>query len=106
MKQRNMSLELMRLCMVFGIVLLHVITQSGYLEVGGPFTRKFINLLYPCVAGFVFLSGYFGIRFSWGKVMRLVGLFVFYVLVFSFPFNHSAAMHRLTHDWFLRRARN
>ena len=101
MKQRNMSLELMRLCMVFGIVLLHVITQSGYLDAGGAFTRKFINLLYPCVAGFVFISGYFGIRFSYGKAMRLIGLLVLYVLVFSLPFDRRAAMHRMTDDWFL-----
>ena len=101
MKQRNMSFELMRLLMVFGIVLLHVITQSGYLEAGGAFARKFINLLYPCVVGFVFISGWFGIKFSPGKAARLVGLFLFYELIFSWPCGYDSIVERILSDWFV-----
>ena len=49
MKSRDMSVELMRICMMFGIVLLHIVTQDGYFDQGGLLVRKGINLLSPCV---------------------------------------------------------
>ena len=49
MKPRDMSVELMRICMMFGIVLLHFVTQDGYFDYGGLLVRKGINLLSPCV---------------------------------------------------------
>ena len=56
--RRNAGLELMRLVMMFGIVLLHVAGHGAYIN---KFTPRFLDW---CVCGFVFLSGYFGIRFS------------------------------------------
>lgn len=100
---RNMSIELMRCSMMFGIVLLHIIVQDGWFEQGGPFSRRFINLLSPCVEGFVFISGYYGIRFSTGKMFKLLALFVFYRMLFVAPsFNWNYVIrHQLTHNWFL-----
>lgn len=69
--KRNAAIEFFRLGMMFGIVLLHVITKTGYCH------RGLDNLLSPCVLGFVFISGYFGIRFSWAKIGHLLVLAVF-----------------------------
>ena len=82
---------------------MHIITQNGWFEQGGPFTRRFINVLSPCVEGFVFISGYYGIRFSVGKVGKLLALFAFYTLFLVAPsFDwHYAAGKQLTHNWFL-----
>lgn len=54
---RNASLELFRLVMMFGICLLHA-QNSGYAN------RYMTNFLAPCTIGFVFISGWFGVRFS------------------------------------------
>lgn len=103
-KSRNMSIELMRCCMMFGIVLDHIMTQDGWFAQGGPFVRQFINLLGgPGVVGFVFISGYYGIRYSKEKAFRLLALFAFYTIVFAAPnYDWSYVFgHRLTHNWFL-----
>lgn len=69
--RRNAAVESYRMFLMFGIVLLHVITQCGYCR------RGLDNLLSSCVEGFVFISGYFGIRFSVRKVLKLLGTAVF-----------------------------
>ena len=94
MSKRNMSIELMRCCMMFGIVLLHIITQDHWFEQGRPVSRHFINILSPCVEGFVFISGYFGIKCSAQKIGRLLGLYVLYRLLFSMSWG-------LGDNWFL-----
>jgi len=100
--RRNMSIELMRIAMMFGIVLLHVITQAHHFTEGGVFTRKFINLLSPCVEGFVFISGYFGIRLSFDKPLRLLGLVGLYAIALCVPFtSNRSAYIWATHNWFV-----
>ena len=64
--KRNASIELFRASLMFCICWLHAIDQGGYCR------RGLDNVLVTALAGFVFLSGYFGIRFSWKKVGRLV----------------------------------
>lgn len=66
---RNPAVELYRVGAMFGIVLLHTIVQGGYLR-----SRGLDNVLLSCVTAFVFISGYFGIRFSVRKIIRLVAL--------------------------------
>ena len=53
---------------MFGICLLHSVMQGGH-----P-CRWLGNLLLPCVCGFVFVSGWFGIRFSMKKILKLYGV--------------------------------
>ena len=98
---RNLSVEFLRICMMFGIVLLHVITQGGYLDAGGVLTRKFINILSPCVAGFVFISGYFGIKFTVKKFLRLWALLLFYTIFFCLPYGSQSFLYHITNNWFL-----
>lgn len=63
--KRDASIESYRILLMFGIVLLHA---AGKGVIRAPWLG---NLLKFCVTGFVFISGYFGIRFSWGKLAKL-----------------------------------
>ena len=65
---RNAKLDCYRVCLMFGICLLHSITQGGNNVVWAA------NLLDWCVPGFVFLSGWLGIRFSCLKLIKLYGI--------------------------------
>lgn len=75
MKHRDAGVEFFRLTLMMGIVLLHVIGQGGY-----PM-RGFWDLMRPCVDGFVFISGYYGVRFSLLKMVRLCLLGVLCAMV-------------------------
>lgn len=41
------------------------------------------NVFASCVVGFVFISGWFGVRFSWGKVAKLYGVGMYAAIVFG-----------------------
>ena len=99
--KRNASVELLRLSMMFGIVLLHVITQDGYFPIGGFFTKCVTNVLSTCVVGFVFISGYFGVRMAVMKITRLCSLAAFYAFLLGAVFGWRTVIDRFTHDWFL-----
>ena len=71
-KSRNCGIELFRILMMFGIVLLHVCGQGKYGCVWPA------NLLRGAVVCFVFISGYYGIRFTLSKLVGLYSLAVFY----------------------------
>lgn len=64
--KRDIGIELYRCLLALGIVFIHVIGQysSSYYWLSSS--------LMWCVDGFVFISGYFGIRFSAKKFIRLV----------------------------------
>jgi len=66
-KSRNPGLELYRALLMLGIVAYHVLGQLR------PFGRGLENVCDTCVVGFVLISGWFGVRFSWSKAARLVG---------------------------------
>jgi len=74
---RDNSIELYRVMLMFGIVLLHA---AG---VGDVKAQWLANSLKFCVTGFVFISGYFGIRFSWQKIAKLYGLAILYAILGS-----------------------
>ena len=74
---RNYSIELLRLLFVYGIVLLHTIRFGGTLQ------RGLDNVLMTCVVGFVFISGYFGIKFKFIKLIRLIGVALFCAVAIS-----------------------
>ena len=62
---RKTILDAYRCALMFGICLLHAVTQGGYS------ISMAANLLSWCVTGFAFISGWFGMRFSLRKVLVL-----------------------------------
>ena len=68
MSSRNSSLELFRCMMMFGVVVEHTAGQCAYIE---PMVVRLSNW---CVCGFIFLSGWFGAKFSWWKSIKLIAL--------------------------------
>ena len=66
--KRDPGIELYRICLMFGICLLHCVCQGKWRGIWPS------QLLSFCVPGFVFVSGYFGIRFSFSKVIRLYSI--------------------------------
>lgn len=66
--KRESFIDTYRAVLMFGICLLHSITQCGHN------TAWAANMLAWCVPGFMFISGWFGIRFSIGKVLKLYGI--------------------------------
>lgn len=76
MDNRNANIDVYRVGLMFGICLLHSISQGAY---------NFPALVRPllwCVTGFVFISGWFGIRFSLGKLLRLYGVSLYCAITF------------------------
>lgn len=74
--KRNFVIDVYRVCLMFGICLLHAITQGGHnVSWAG-------NLLHWCVPGFMFISGWYGIKFSLGKVFKLYGISLYCAAVF------------------------
>lgn len=65
--KRNASIELYRILLMYGIVVLHV---GGIL--GPAFCWEKTGLCW-CVDGFVFITGWFGVRFSVRKLALLYG---------------------------------
>lgn len=74
---RNPSIELYRIGLMFGICLLHSISFGTYKCVWAS------NILCSCVVGFVFISGWFGVKFSWRKLAKLYGIGLYAALVFG-----------------------
>lgn len=69
--KRNNSIEVLRCLLMFGIVLLHCCSQ-------GPIKLMILyRLCMSCVTGFVFISGYFGIKFSWQKLVALIATAIY-----------------------------
>lgn len=62
---RETGIELYRICLMFGICLLHAIIGCGHN------TIELNHLFLFTVVGFVAISGWFGIRFPWRKVVVL-----------------------------------
>lgn len=66
--QRNPSIEMLRVFLMLGICVLHAVSH------GGNRVPWMGNGLRWCVNGFVFISGWYGIKFLPSKVLRLVTL--------------------------------
>lgn len=71
MMNRNMGLECYRCLLMLGIVMIHA---SGHCHYQQRWGTVFFDW---CVAGFVFISGYFGIKFRPSKIISLVGIGLF-----------------------------
>lgn len=73
--KRDCGIECLRIGLMFGICLLHAVADSGH-----P-VRWLSAPLASCVDGFAFISGYYGIRFSLSKILRLYGMGLMCTLV-------------------------
>lgn len=107
MKKRSASVELFRCLLMYGICLFHSLGQ-------GPYNIPMLsNLLKCCVIGFVLISGFYGVRFSWYKLAKLYGVAflaillsnVAYCLLNFSPSDFNGALARFNRDfracWFL-----
>ena len=74
--KRDSVIELYRVGLMYGICLLHSISQAGHNVVWAA------NMLSWCVPGFMFISGWFGMRFSFMKVAKLYGISLYCATVF------------------------
>jgi len=66
--KRDVQIELFRTFCMFGVCLLHALTQGGFIEAH----RGLDNVLMPSVVGFVFISGYYGIRLKMRSILKLI----------------------------------
>lgn len=71
--RRDWRIEAFRCLMGLLVVLNHAAEQGGYAD--GH--RWLGNVARICVPGFVFISGYFGLRFSWKHILQLFGICVY-----------------------------
>lgn len=103
-KPRAANVELFRCLLMFLIVLGHAYGRGPVGASDSPWTILFTCLLAWHVDGFLAISGWFGISFSWKKLLRLYGLIFFYS-VLSFLYAHfvngaSWTSFRVTGGWF------
>lgn len=68
---RDPAPEVYRVALMFGICLLHSITMCGHV------TAWAANVLLSCVNGFVFITGWYGLRFKPSKLVRLYAVTLF-----------------------------
>ncbi len=89
-RNRDYGIEIFR-CLLMFVIVLHHACCHGLLRTT---TSAWIiyPLTIPAVDGFIAISGWYGIRFSWNKCARLWGLMVFY-LIFTMGF--TALAHTL-----------
>ena len=84
---RNAAIEFFRCLLMFGIVVQHVVGQSAYIRHGADFLTNW------CVCGFVFVSGYFGIKFKPSKFLSLIALGVFVQLYLTWSMGRVFSSH-------------
>lgn len=84
LKPRNSSIELLRILLMVFIVMHHVVSSVIAPAFSSHAWACFDVLLHTAVIIFVLISGYFGIRFSWKRLLSLVLQIIFYsVLLFA-----------------------
>ncbi len=77
-KDRDGGVEIFR-CLLMALIVVHHVCCHGLLEETGAAWILYVLTL-PAVDGFVAISGWYGIKFSWMKVARLWALMAFYLL--------------------------
>ncbi len=77
-KKRDDAVELFRVSLMFGIVLLHTMTFSSYESPDWLW-----RILHSSVNGFMIISGWYGIRFAPSKILCLLGVLL-YAMLFEF----------------------
>jgi surface polysaccharide O-acyltransferase-like enzyme len=76
---RNSAIELYRVVLMGGIILLHI---TGFQEFWADW-RHLTFLLLPCVDGFVLITGYFGTKFSLRKLCKLYATALWCIVLVS-----------------------
>lgn len=100
MKKRDARIELFRTLCIFGVCFLHALEQGGY----AGSHRGLDNLLMSSVVGFIFISGWFGIRLRLSHILRLLGIGVYCAIVPVVLFDwfyqdHSEFRYLLSRFW-------
>ena len=84
---------------MFGIVVEHTVSKAGYVRHGADY------LVNWCVCGFVFITGFYGLRFRISKVLSLsaLGLWCAFIsnVIAAGDFSLLSAMLRSRAFWFL-----
>lgn len=80
-KPRNENGEIVRCILMFGICCMHACDYGLHL------CAWWINCFYCFLDGFVLLSGWYGIRFTWRKFFSLWGIGLFCALIDAIAFN-------------------
>lgn len=98
--RQNGGVESFRVLLMFGITLLHQLCEFG---VGMTFICR---VLHVCVVGFVFISGWYGVKFSGIKILRLYGVGLFAAVLTAFAIKSSeggiiCVRDFLSYFWFL-----
>ena len=85
-KERNASFELMRILCMMMIVYYHLLIRvDASVFISTPELRAVTIPLHIAVVCFVLISGYFGVKESWKKILRFFIQVLFYnVLIFLF----------------------
>lgn len=99
-KVRDYNIEALRCCLMALIVLGHVATG---LNVGDANVRRLINATQAfSVDSFILISGWYGVRFSWMKVLKLcgLGLFASFVLFLLSPLTTYPWRFEYSLGWF------
>lgn len=93
--KRDGRVEILRCGFMFGICLLHAITQGGQLY------RWIDNLVTPSVVGFVVLSAWYGVSFKPSKILRLAGVAAWCAACVAIYFQKNIALGCFQTYWFL-----
>lgn len=73
--ERNPSIEVLRVLLMFGICLCHSVGAGGYM------CEPVRNVCMMCTVGFIFITGWFGVRFTIARFLKLLGIAVFALFV-------------------------
>lgn len=86
-RQRNSSIELLRIICIFFILLMHALPQND-VSAFNKFLRYPINIGNIGVSCFILISGYLGLKFKGFRFIQLILLTTFYSL-FTYFLNHG-----------------
>lgn len=97
-KTRNSSIEILRIAFMFFILTIHVYGHGSALNydwiygLGSEWTSAWNLSLYSLgkigVTGFIFISGYFGIKTNKRSLIQILSIPFFYALILSLYFGH------------------
>ncbi|MCI6589561.1 MAG: acyltransferase [Lentisphaeraceae bacterium] len=105
-KVRDGRTEVYRCLLMLMVVVHHICCHGPYATSRTAWGIYWLTL--PAVDGFVALSGWYGMRFSWQKALRLWGMFAFYSVLlwgawevaFTLGVSSVRPVFRVTGGWF------
>ena len=102
--RRDGAVELYRILLMFGIVFLHSCGNTGE-----PSSVYLDRMLRACVPGFIFITGWFGLKFSARKIVALYGVAAYSAcvasilgwLILDVPCSLCSIVEMVRNYWFL-----